>query len=93
MLDQIVPGQLHGRLEVIERITDGRYRLKCRGCRYEGVILSRDALNRGRITQCWDCVQKQKESARKRVTSRVTSVPVPIRVRKDEDGWTLREAA
>jgi hypothetical protein len=88
-MQPIEPGQLFGRLEVIEQVVDGRWRCKCRRCRYDGVIASEMALHRGRLVQCWDCVQ----AATKSKPHGVRQVAPVVRVRKDEHGWAIPEAA
>ena len=84
-------GQVYGRLEVLNLIPDGRYRLRCRGCGDDGVIASQTALQRGRLQMCWACVQAAKNKRRHSTSN--GGAPVPIRVRRDEHGWALREAA
>lgn len=92
----IEAGHLFGRLEVLGRVPDGRYRLRCRGCGDDGVVASASALNRGRLTQCWNCVQEQrrKREQRDREAKRVAPrTVIPFRTRRDDCGWALREAA
>lgn len=91
MQPAIEQGQIYGRLQVLSRIPDGRYRLRCRGCGDDGVIASATALQRGRLQMCWACVQSAKQK-RKQPTSN-GAAPARIRVRRDVDGWALPEAA
>lgn len=86
----IEPGQVYGKLEVLNRVPDGRYRLRCRGCGDDGVVASASALHRGRLTQCWACVQAAKRKRRQPTSNGIAPV---VRIRRDECGWALREAA
>lgn len=90
-MTEIQQGDVFGKLEVLERITDGRYRLRCQRCRKDGVIASGMALERGRLRECWDCTQ---ETRRKSTATpkRAPSVK-PSVAKKDDLGWSLPIAA
>jgi hypothetical protein len=61
MLPVIEPGRLFGRLRVLARVPDGRWRCVCQRCGNDGTVVSGLALLRGRTVQCWNCVQDVKK--------------------------------
>jgi hypothetical protein len=91
MQPAIEVGTLFGRLRTVERVTDGRWRCLCQRCGNDGVVASASALHGGRLRECWDCVQAAKKKRPQNVQP-ITSVK-PSVARKDEHGWSIKEAA
>lgn len=83
-------GQVYGKLRVLAKNFDGRWRVQCLLCRSDSVLVSEQRLLRCRA--CYDCHQKAMDARAKQRPAPIQQ-PIPIRPKLDDMGWTIREAA
>jgi hypothetical protein len=62
-------GERFGQLECIEEVAPARYRCRCLRCKYDGALVTVDALLTRKVTQCYDCNALSKTTPHQRVVA------------------------